>query len=386
VIERSLFEEEHEIFRQSVRRFIEEEIVPHHASWEHDGIVPREIWRKAGEAGLLCPNIGPEYGGPGCNFLFNVVVVEELARHGVTGPGFAVHSDMVATYIDGFGNEEQKKRWLPGMVSGEIIGALAITEPSAGSDVRGIKTRAVRDGDDYVISGQKVYISNGQLANIIVLATKTDKADGGQEITLFLVETDRKGFVRGRNLEKIGLKAQDTSELFFDQVRVPATNILGERGKGFSYLTRNLACERLVQAVRSVAVAEAAIEWTVAYTSERQAFGQRIADFQNTQFKLAELRAQAVQARVFVDRLIGLHLEGKLDPVDAAMAKMLVTELHCRTVDECLQFYGGWGYMWEFPIARAYADARIVKIAGGAVEIMKQIIARDLFKGLRPPR
>ena len=380
MIPRTLFSTEHDIFRESVRRFVQAELAPHHADWEEAGFVPREAWRAAGAAGLLCCQISEAYGGPGGDFLFNVVVTEEMARAGVTGPGFVVHSDMVATYIERFGTEEQKQRWLPGMVSGEIIGALGITEPSAGSDVRGIRTTLRREGDEYVINGQKTYISNGQLCDIIVLVTKSDPARPRDAITLVVVETHRAGFQRGRRLKKLGLKAQDTSELFFDDVRVPVANRLGEEHQGFQYLTRNLAHERLVQAVRSAVVAEVTIEQTVEYTRDRKAFGQTLAEFQNTQFKLAELRASTVAGRVFVDRCIELQLKGELDPVDAAAAKMLLSDLHNRVVDECLQLHGGWGYMWEYPVCRAYADARIVKIAGGSMETMKSIIARDLFK------
>jgi acyl-CoA dehydrogenase len=380
MIPRTLFSTEHDIFRESVRRFVQTELAPHHADWEEAGFVPREAWRAAGAAGLLCCQISEAYGGPGGDFLFNVVVTEEMARAGVTGPGFVVHSDMVATYIERFGTEEQKQRWLPGMVSGEIIGALGITEPSAGSDVRGIRTTLRREGDEYVINGQKTYISNGQLCDIIVLVTKSDPARPRDAITLVVVETHRAGFQRGRRLKKLGLKAQDTSELFFDNVRVPVANRLGEEHQGFQYLTRNLAHERLVQAVRSAVVAEVTIEQTVEYTRDRKAFGQTLAEFQNTQFKLAELRASTVAGRVFVDRCIELQLKGQLDPVDAAAAKMLLSDLHNRVVDECLQLHGGWGYMWEYPVCRAYADARIVKIAGGSMETMKSIIARDLFK------
>ncbi|MBP6815977.1 MAG: acyl-CoA dehydrogenase family protein [Burkholderiaceae bacterium] len=380
MIPRTLFSTEHDIFRESVRRFVQTELAPRHADWEDAGFVPREAWRAAGAAGLLCCQISEAYGGPGGDFLFNVVVTEEMARAGVTGPGFVVHSDMVATYIERFGSEEQKQRWLPGMVSGEIIGALGITEPSAGSDVRGIRTTLRREGDEYVINGQKTYISNGQLCDIIVLVTKSDPARPRDAITLVVVETHRAGFQRGRRLKKLGLKAQDTSELFFDDVRVPVANRLGEEHQGFQYLTRNLAHERLVQAVRSAVVAEVTIEQTVEYTRDRKAFGQTLAEFQNTQFKLAELRASTVAGRVFVDRCIELQLKGELDPVDAAAAKMLLSDLHNRVVDECLQLHGGWGYMWEYPVCRAYADARIVKIAGGSMETMKSIIARDLFK------
>ena len=379
MIERTLFREEHDIFRASVRKFVEREIVPFHAKWEEDGVVPRELWLKAGAAGLLCCTVPEAYGGLGLDYLFDVVVFEELWRSGASGPGFLIHTDLVATYLLSFGTEAQKRKWLPKMVSGEAIGSLGMTEPHAGSDLKAIRTRAVRDGDDFVINGQKVFISNGQLCDFVVLATKTNSNAGAKGVTLFIVESNRPGFKRGRNLEKIGMKAQDTSELFFEEVRIPATNMLGGEGKGFALMMTKLAQERLAQAIRSATVTETVIGWTVEYTSGRSAFGQKIADFQNTQFKLADLKTKATVARVYTDKCIALFMEGKLDPVDAAMAKMFTSELHCETVDECLQLFGGWGYMWEYPIARAYADARVVKIAGGSIEIMKTIIARQMF-------
>ncbi len=380
MIPRTIFSSEHEQFRDAIRRFIEKEIVPHHERWEEAGMVDRELWPKAGEAGMLCPNLPEEYGGYGADYLFNVVINEELARVGATGPGFAVHSDMVATYIYTFGSEEQKKNWLPKMASGEVIGALGLTEPSAGSDLKNIRTRAVRDGDDYVINGQKVYISNGQLCDIIVLACKTDPEAGAKGMSLILVEADRTGFRRGRNLKKIGLKAQDTSELFFDDVRVPVTNLLGQEGEAFSMAMSKLAEERLSIAVSAIANAERAVQLAVDYTKERKAFGRTIADFQNTRFKLAELHSEVLAKRVFVDRCIDLHMQKQLSATDAAAAKMLCTELQCRAVDECLQFFGGYGYMLEYPIARMYVDSRIRRIAGGASEIMRDIIAREMFK------
>ena len=383
MIERTLFNTEHTIFRESVRRFVEREIVPFHAQWEEDGIVPRDLWLKAGAEGLLCCTVPEEYGGLGLDYLFDVVVFEELWRVGASGPGFLIHTDLVATYILSFGTDAQKRAWLPKMVRGEAIGSLGMTEPHAGSDLKAIRTRAVRDGDDYVINGQKVFISNGQLCDILVLAAKTDAQAAAHGVTLFLVEGDRPGFRRGRNLQKLGLKAQDTSEMFFDDVRVPAGNMLGQEGRGFQQMMTKLPQERLAQAIRSATVTETVIEWTAEYTAGRTAFGQTIADFQNTQFKLADLKAQSVMARVFSDRCIDLFMQGKLDPVDAAMLKLVTSELHCKAVDECLQLFGGWGYMWEYPIARAYADARIVKIAGGSVEVMKLIIARDLFSKYR---
>jgi alkylation response protein AidB-like acyl-CoA dehydrogenase len=379
MIPRTLFSGEHEQFRDSVRRFVDEEIVPHHERWEEAGMVDRALWTKAGAAGLLCPSLPEAYGGFGADFLFNVVIIEELARAGATGPGFSVHSDMVATYIYTFGTEEQKQRWLPRMVTGEVIGALGLTEPSAGSDLKGIRTRAIRDGDDYVISGQKVYISNGQLCDLIVLACKTDPDAGSRGMSFILVETDRAGFRRGRNLKKIGLKAQDTSELFFDQVRVPVSNLLGDEGGAFPMAMSKLAEERLSIAVSAIMVAETALGWTVDYTKQRKAFGKAIGEFQNTRFKLAELYSEILAKRVFVDRCVELLLQKKLTAVDAAAAKMLCTELQCKVVDDCLQFFGGYGYMLEYPIARAYIDARIRRIAGGTSEIMREIVGRELF-------
>jgi acyl-CoA dehydrogenase len=381
MIRRNLFREEHELFRDSVRKFIAREIEPYHHTWEKDGIVPRELWLKAGEAGMLCCTVPEQYGGLGLDYLFDVVVFEELARSGFTGPGFMIHCDLVATYISTFGTEEQKQYWLPKMVAGEAIGSLGMTEPHAGSDLKNIRTRAVRDGDEFVIDGQKVFISNGQMCDVCVLATKTDGTAGAKGITLFLIDTHLEGFKRGRNLEKLGLKAQDTSELFFENMRVPASAMLGEEGKGFNIMMTKLAQERLAQAIRSATVAETVIDYTVDYASQRKAFKGTIADFQNTQFKLAELQTEATIGRVFTDKCIDLFMKGELDAVDAAMAKMWLSNLHCKVVDECLQFFGGWGYMWEYPIARAYADARIIKIAGGSIEVMKHIIGRQLFSG-----
>ena len=383
MIKRDLFNAEHDAFRDTVRKFIDKEIAPYHAEWEEKGVVPRELWLKAGATGMLCCTVPEEYGGLGLDYLFDVVVFEEMARSGFTGPGFLIHCDLVATYLKSFGTEAQKKEWLPKMVSGEAIGSLGMTEPHAGSDLKAIKTRAVRDGDDFVISGQKVFISNGQLCDLIVLATKTDASAGAKGVTLFLVDTSLPGFRRGQNLNKVGMKGQDTSELFFDEVRVPATAMLGQEGQGFALMMTKLAQERLAQAIRSATVSETVVDYTLAYTAERKAFNQTIADFQNTQFKLAELKTEAVVGRTFTDQCIKLFLEDKLDPVDAAMAKMWLSNTHCKIVDECLQLFGGWGYMWEYPIARAYADARVVKIAGGSIEVMKHIIGRSMLAEYR---
>jgi acyl-CoA dehydrogenase len=381
MIERTLFGEDHDLWRETVRRFIEKEIVPFHDQWEKDGVVPRELWLKAGAQGMLCCTVPEEYGGLGLDYLFDVILFEELWKVGASAPGFLIHTDLVATYILSHGTPDQKAYWLPKMVSGEAIGSLGMTEPHAGSDLKAIRTKAVRDGDDYVINGQKVFISNGQSCDILVLATKTDSAAGAKGVTLFIVEGDRPGFKRGRNLEKLGMKGQDTSELFFEDVRIPASNMLGTEGGGFGVMMGKLPQERLAQAVRSATVTETVIQWTVDYTAERKAFGQSIADFQNTQFVLADLQARAVMARVFTDKCIELFMAGKLDAVTAAMLKMTTSELHCEAVDKCLQLFGGWGYIWDYPICRAYADARVVKIAGGSIEVMKMIISREMFRG-----
>jgi len=381
MLPRTIFSEEHELFRSTVRRFVDTEIVPYHRQWERDGIVPRALWRKAGEQGLLCANVPTTYGGAGADWLFNVVVIEELWRAGVSGPGsgFMVHSEMVASYLLSYGSEELKQRFLPKMVAGEMIGAIAMTEPDAGSDLKSLRTRAERTADGYRISGHKIYISNGFNADLIVVATKTDPAAGAKGVSLIVIETDQPGFKRGRLLEKVGLHAQDTAELFFDDVRAPSAHLLGEEGAGFGILMSKLSQERLVQAIRSASAINAIIQWTIDYTRERKAFGQTIADFQNTQFKLAELSAEAAGLRVFVDRSIEAFLDGKLTGVDAAKVRLVASNLHFRVADECLQFFGGSGYTFELPIARAFVDARVSKIAGGAVEVMKQIIGRDLF-------
>lgn len=380
MIPRNIFAEEHDQFRESVRRFIAKEITPHHRQWEKDGLVSRDVWLKAGAAGFLCSNVPEEYGGVGADLKYNAIFTEELGRAGATGPGFAVHSDMAATYITNFGNEEQKHKWLPKMASGEVISAIGLTEPGAGSDLKAIATTAVRDGDDYIINGQKVYISNGQLCDIVILACKTDLSADAKGMTFIIVETDRPGFERGRNLEKLGLKAQDTSELFFSDVRVPVTNRIGEEGKGFAIAMHNLAEERLSIAVSAVGACEGILEYTIEYTKDRKVFGKSVSEFQNTRFKIAELVAQVQAIRVFVDRCIELAVNKQLDSTVASMAKMLAGELQCKVADECLQFYGGYGYMMEYQIAHAYLDARIRRIAGGSSEVMREIISRKVFE------
>ena len=376
---RKFFSEDHEIFRDATRRFIESEIVPNHEEWEQQGIVSRELWNAAGEHGLLCCTVPEEYGGPGGDFLHSVVVNEELAKVGATGPAFPLHSDIIVPYILAYGSEDQKRNWLPKVVSGETIMAIGMTEPIAGSDLQGIQTKAERDGNHFVLNGQKVWISNGQIADLYIIACKTDPKEGAKGISLILVEGDREGFKRGKNLEKIGYKAQDTSELFFEDVRVPITNLLGQEGRGFAQLMQQLPQERLVVAIRCATALEAALNETIRYTKERKAFGRSISDFQNTRFKLAEVKTLAMVTRAFTDQCIQLHVEGRLTAEDAAAAKLQTTEALNKGVDECLQLHGGYGYSWEYPIARAWADARMSRIAGGSSEIMKEIISRNMI-------
>ncbi len=374
----SIYQEEHEIYRRSVRAFLEKEVAPYHAQWEKDGVVSRDLWLKAGAAGLLCPSIPAEYGGGGGDFLMCSIMTEELARKVYSGPGFRLHSDIAAVYILHCGTEEQKQKWLPRMATGETILALAMTEPGAGSDLQGIRTTAIRQGDEFVINGQKTFISNGQQADLIILACKTDPREGAKGMSLVLVETDRAGFRRGRNLEKMGNKAQDTSELFFDDVRVPVSNLLGQEGKGFSYLMKELPQERLLAGVNAVATMEAALEWTIEHTRDRKAFGKTLADLQTIRFKLAEMKTEVTVARVFLDECTVRHSKGELDISTAAMCKWWLTDLEARVLDSCLQMFGGYGFMWEYPICRAYADARVHRIYAGSNEIMKELVARSL--------
>tara|TARA_R110000787_G_scaffold45528_1_gene111177 strand:+ start:16205 stop:17380 length:1176 start_codon:yes stop_codon:yes gene_type:complete len=378
MIERSIFDEEHNIFRETVRRFYEEHIIPHHSQWEKDGQVSRDAWLEAGKQGLLCMPIPEEYGGLGADKLYSIIMMEEQARAGTTGPGFGLHSEIVGPYILHYGTEEQKKKYLPKMARGEMIGAIAMTEPGAGSDLQGVKTRAVKDGDDYIINGSKTFITNGYMSDLVIVVTKTDPSAGAKGTTLFLVEAGTPGFDKGRNLDKLGLKAQDTAELFFDDVRVPASNMLGGEGKGFFCLMQELAWERLQIAIGATATMEAVLEETIEYTKERSAFGQNIIQFQNSRFKLAEQKTQVQIARVFVDKCIEELLKGKLDVATAAMAKYWTSDLENKVIDECLQLHGGYGFMWEYRVARSYADARVQRIYGGTNEIMKELIAREL--------
>lgn len=375
--------EELNILREQVRRFLEREFVPHREAWEKAGVVDRDAWRKAGAAGLLCASIPEAYGGGGGTRAHDVVISDEIGRAGLSGgfgAGNGVHSNIVAHYLLAYGTEEQKQRWLPGMASGDLIGAIAMTEPGTGSDLQSVRTTARRDGGDYLINGQKTFITNGQNADLVFVVAKTDTGEGAKGVSIIVVEIGKTtGFRRGRNLEKIGMHAQDTSELFFDDVRMPVDNLLGGvEGQGFKQLMVQLAWERLSCSFGAVGAMERAVELTVDYVKERKAFGQPIMSFQNTQFKLAEAKTQAVIARTFVDELMVRLLAGSLDPATAAMAKWWTTDTQCKVIDECLQFFGGYGYMTEYPIARMYADARVQKIYAGTNEVMKMLIARTL--------
>lgn len=377
--DRPILEAEHESFRQTVRSFLNKEVVPFHDQWEKDGVVPRELWTKAGAQGLLCFDVDEEYGGPGVkDFRYNMVMAEELTRAGVNGPGFLVHTDIIVPYLSSLGTHEQKRRWLPGCVSGETITAIAMTEPGAGSDLQGIRTTAVDKGDHYVLNGSKTFISNGILSDLVIVVARTDAEAGHKGISLLVVERGMDGFERGRNLEKMGLKAQDTAELFFDNVVVPKENLLGEEGSGFISLMMNLPQERLSIAMIAAAACEHILELSLSYAKEREAFGKPIGKFQHNRFLIAEMATEARIARVFVDDCVRLHNEGKCDVSLAAMAKWWTTELQTKLVDRAVQLHGGYGYMMEYPVARAYVDSRIQTIYGGTTEIQKEIIGRSL--------
>ena len=380
MIPRTLFGPEHEEFRKSLRRFFAEEVMPHHERWEEQQHVDREIWKRAGELGFLCLTIPEEYGGMGADRLYSTVLMEEQTHAGASGVGFSVHSDIIANYICNFGTEQQKKHWLPKMASGEAIGAVAMTEPGTGSDLQAVKTRAVKEGDDYLINGSKIFITNGYLSDIVVVVAKTgDSGEGAKDISLILVEAGRPGFTKGKPLKKVGMKGQDTCELFFENVRVPQSNLLGPKeGMGFIMLMKELAWERLIIAILSIAGAQAALDMTLEYTRSRKVFGKPVAAYQNTRFKLAEMKSEIAIGQVFVDRCIELQLKNKLAPDAAAAAKYWTSDLLCKVVDECVQLHGGYGYMMEYPIARAYIDSRASKIYGGTNEIMKELIARTL--------
>lgn len=361
-------------------RFMSEEIAPRYDEFEKNEMVDRESWLKAGAAGLLCASMPEEYGGSGGSFAHESAIIEAIAHVGVDGFGIGLHNSIVAPYILHYGSDEQKKKWLPRLATGELVGAIAMTEPGAGSDLQGVKTRAEKDGNQYKLNGSKTFITNGQLANFIIVVTKTDPQKGAKGISLIVVETDEvEGFERGRNLDKIGLKANDTSELFFNDVRVPTSNLLGnEEGQGFVQLMQQLPQERLQIGTTAIAMVERALALTIDYVKERKAFGKAIIEFQNTQFKLAELKTEATIGRVFYNDCVARHINGGLDPVTASMAKYWLSDLQGKVVDECLQLHGGYGYMNEYPIARMFRDARVQRIYGGTNEIMKLLIGRSL--------
>src|ERR1700734_668785 len=378
-MQREIFTQDHDEFRDMVRAFIAKEITPYHDQWERDGVVSRDVWLAAGRAGLLGIHIDEKYGGGGDpDYRYYVVLNQELARAGASGPMFQLHNDMIGPYLDRLCTPEQRERWLPGYCSGELVAAIAMTEPGAGSDLQGIRSTAIRDGDHYLLNGQKTFLSNGQLGDIVIVVARTEPDAGHRGISLLVVERGMAGFERGRNLEKVGMHAQDTSELFFSDVRVPARNLLGEEGGGFVALMQNLPRERVSIGATALAAAEKVFEEALAYAKERQAFGRPIGSFQHNRFVLAEMATELAVARAFTDRAVLQHTDGELSNTDASMVKWWDTELCNRVVDRCLQLYGGYGYMAEYPVARAFADSRVQTIFGGTTEIMKEIIGRDL--------
>jgi long-chain-acyl-CoA dehydrogenase len=374
---RTAFSPEHGQFRSTVRRFLERELLPHMDRWEEDGIIDRAFWTKSGEAGLLCPTVPEAYGGPGLDFGFNAIIDEELGYAGSTA-GITLHSDIVADYLVAYGSEAQKRHWLPRMVSGETVTAIAMTEPGAGSDLQGIRTTARRDGGDYVVSGSKTYITNGQHADLVIVAAKTDPTLGARGVSLILIEAERDGFARGRNLDKIGFHSQDTSELFFEEVRVPVTNCLGQEGAGFAHLMNQLPQERLSIAVSAQASAQRAFDEAVKFTRERKAFGKTVFDFQNTKFTLADLAAKLQVGWAHLDWALQRHIAGALTAAEASAAKLWHTELQWEACDASLQLHGGAGYMNEYLIARLWRDARVTRIFGGTSEIMKEVVSRSI--------
>ncbi|TDD36457.1 acyl-CoA dehydrogenase family protein [Saccharopolyspora elongata] len=374
------YDAEHEAFREVVREFLAKEVVPHFADWEKTGLVPRDLFNKAGEIGMLGLQVPEEYGGGGTNsFKFNAVITEETARAGVSLGGFSVHANVVVPYFIDICNEEQRKRWLPGLASGELMSAIAMTEPGTGSDLAGMATTATREGEYYMLNGAKTFITGGHNADLVIVVARTAHGENRRDgLSLLVVERDMAGFSRGRNLDKLGLKAQDTAELFFDDVRVPAANLLGEEGRAFEYLSANLPQERLGIAVAGQAAAEAALRTTVAYVKERKVFGKPVASFQNSKFELAGCEVEIEAGRAMLERALDEHDAGELSAADAAKVKVYCTELQSRVIDRCLQLHGGYGYMLEYPIARMYADARVTRIFGGTTEVMKTIIAKSL--------
>ncbi|RZL89438.1 MAG: acyl-CoA dehydrogenase [Variovorax sp.] len=377
-VTRNVFREDHEMYRETVRRFIERECLPRQRAWDEAGQVDRETWLKAGREGLLCASLPEEYGGGGGDFGHAAVFSEEFARSGVSGPAFGMHSDIIAPYIFRAGNEEQKRKWLPGAAAGEIILAIGMTEPGTGSDLKAVRTTAVREGDEYVINGSKTFISNGLTADLIIMVCKTDPAAGAKGISLIAVEATRAGFRRGRKLDKVGQYAQDTAEFFFDNVRVPVANRLGEEGKGFTYLMGELPQERFSIAIGAAARLERALQTTLDYVKDRRAFDQTVWDFQNTKFKLADIKAQAVAVRTMIDYYLAEHMRRRLTLEESAIAKLFATETLGKALDEMVQLHGGYGYMLEYPIARDFVDSRVTRIYGGTSEVMRELIARKL--------
>ena len=383
LIKREIYaSEEHQMMRDMIQDFIKNEIIDNIEAWEKKGMVSRDIWERAGALGLLCIDMPEQYGGSGLDFSFSALFIEELAKEGINGPGFSLHSDIVAPYLLKYGTEEQKQKYLPKMATGEIITSLGMTEPNCGSDLKAIKTSATDKGDHYVVNGQKTFITNGYMSDMSIVAVKTNVGTENEGVSLLIMESDYEGFEKGVPFHKVGMKAQDTCELFFDNVKVPKENLLGEEGLGFKIMMTELARERLTVALNAIGGAEGAIEKTIAYTSSRTAFKQPIANFQNTQFKLAECASQLQLHQAFLDRCTQLLATHQLTTESASIAKYSATEMHGKVVDECLQLFGGYGYMWDYPIARMYADNRVARIYAGTNEIMKILIARGLFKEL----
>ena len=386
MIERSLFNADHEAFRDSFARFIDKEIAPYHAEWEEQGYVDREVWRKAGANGFLCMTMPDAYGGSGADKLYSVAQMELLSAGSYSGIGFGLHNEIVAPYILHYGTEAQKQKYLPKLASGEMVGAIAMSEPAAGSDLQGVKSTAVLKGDHYLLNGSKTFITNGWHADLVIVVAKTNPDAGAKGTSLLLVERGMPGFERGKRLKKVGMKAQDTSELFFDSVKVPVDNLLGgadQLNRGFICLMEQLPWERIQIAIGAVASMQATIDQTIAYVNERKVFGAAVATYQNTRWKLAELQTETQVARVFVDKCLELLLQDKLDTATASMAKYWCSDLQNKVIDECVQLFGGYGYMWEYPVARAWADARVQRIYGGTNEIMKEVISRSLGLGAR---
>ena len=380
---RTIFTEEHDMFRDAVRDFIEAEIAPHHARWEKQKMVDKEAWRKIGEMGFLGIQVPEEYGGMHItDYRYNTIIMEEFMVPGWSGPGLGMplHTDIVLPYILHYGNEATKQKYLPKMITGEMIGAIAMTEPGAGSDLQGMRSSAIDKGDHYLLNGSKTFITNGYISDLVVVAAKTDPSKGAKGISLFVIDTSMEGFSKGKPFEKAGLHAQDTCELFFEDVKVPKENLLGGTGQGFGYLMTELAQERLMVAIGGLAAARGAVEKTIQYVKERKAFGKQIAEFQNTRYKLAELVTEVDMAQQWLDNLVMLHNDKKLDGAMASMAKYRMTDLQCAVIDECVQLHGGYGYMWEYPVCRAWADARAQRIYAGSNEIMKELISRAILR------